>query len=308
MQPTITYLYHKRHLKTKLNYFGKTIQNPKTYKGSGLHWTRHLAKHGRDVETIQIWEFTDIEECSKFALEFSQSNDIVNSKLWANVVPEDGKMGGRTTANFTKEQLELQSERRKVAALKDWETRDRTAVQQQGKLSWENKTEEERAKSIQKLLDGRKLPDGTYKKYTDLKEKYANADKIICTHCKFVGVNVSGMKRHHFDNCKLVKPIVKDIICPHCNFAGSSVVNMKRYHFDNCKLVNSDNVLKCPHCGKDEMTLHRTTLIGWHFDKCQVKMKNTISNSVCPHCNISGQTEFDMRKYHFDKCKLKLIC
>jgi hypothetical protein len=31
----ITYLYHKRHKQTGLNYFGKTIRDPYVYRGSG---------------------------------------------------------------------------------------------------------------------------------------------------------------------------------------------------------------------------------------------------------------------------------
>lgn len=84
------YLYHKRHRDTKLNYFGKTIRDPYTYNGSGLYWQRHLKNHGINIETIQVWEFTDIEECKKFALEFSIKNNIVESTEWANLVLENG--------------------------------------------------------------------------------------------------------------------------------------------------------------------------------------------------------------------------
>lgn len=91
----ITYLYVKQHKTTGLKYFGKTTNSdPYNYKGSGLYWSSHLAVHGQDVETLQVWEFTDLDKCEEFALEFSKTNDIVSSPLWANIKEENGRDGG----------------------------------------------------------------------------------------------------------------------------------------------------------------------------------------------------------------------
>lgn len=89
----ITYLYHKRHLTTGLNYFGKTIRDPYKYTGSGIYWKRHLAQHGNHVETVQVWEFTNLDDCKHFAINFSTTNNIVESKDWANFVIENGVDG-----------------------------------------------------------------------------------------------------------------------------------------------------------------------------------------------------------------------
>lgn len=95
-----TFLYVKQHKKTKLKYFGKTIRNPYTYKGSGLYWRRHIKQHGAaDVETIEVWEFTDPNECEKFALQYSKNNNIVESTEWANLVDENG-LDGQTPGLF----------------------------------------------------------------------------------------------------------------------------------------------------------------------------------------------------------------
>ena len=85
----IIYLYHKRHKKTNLNYFGKTVKNPHTYNGSGVRWLHHLKKYGKNIETVQVWEFDNLEKCSAFALEFSKKHNIVESNDWANLVLED---------------------------------------------------------------------------------------------------------------------------------------------------------------------------------------------------------------------------
>lgn len=89
-------LYIKRHKSTGLKYFGKTTKNPFDYLGSGLYWQRHLKTHGFDVETVAVYSFTNIEECRRFALEFSDCNNIVGSKEWANLKPENGVDGGTT--------------------------------------------------------------------------------------------------------------------------------------------------------------------------------------------------------------------
>jgi hypothetical protein len=91
-----TWLYLKQHNITGLKYFGKTIQDPEKYLGSGIVWTRHLKKHGRDIATIWSKLFTDKDELTQFALQYSKEHNIVESKDYANLKPEDGLMGGDT--------------------------------------------------------------------------------------------------------------------------------------------------------------------------------------------------------------------
>jgi hypothetical protein len=93
---TPTYLYLKQHNKTGLKYFGKTIKDPNKYKGSGVYWNRHLDLHGDDVATVWIKLFTDEQELTSFALEYSKNNNIVESNEYANLKLEDGLMGGDT--------------------------------------------------------------------------------------------------------------------------------------------------------------------------------------------------------------------
>ena len=88
------YLYVKQHKITGLKYFGMTsTRDPYVYLGSGKYWRRHLKVYGKEIDTISVWEFTDPVLCEKFALDFSQKNNIVESKEWANLRPENGKDG-----------------------------------------------------------------------------------------------------------------------------------------------------------------------------------------------------------------------
>lgn len=97
------YLYVKTHLKTGLKYFGKTTKNPKNYKGSGKYWKAHLRKHGNFVKTEIINIFEDEKECTNFALQFSENNNIVESKEWANLIDENG-LDGAPKGNILKEE------------------------------------------------------------------------------------------------------------------------------------------------------------------------------------------------------------
>lgn len=93
-------LYVKTHRVTGLKYFGKTTKDdPYSYKGSGKHWRRHLIKHGYDVETEIVSVFENVDEATKFALQFSEENNIVNSKEWANLIPENALDGGHVGPN-----------------------------------------------------------------------------------------------------------------------------------------------------------------------------------------------------------------
>jgi hypothetical protein len=91
----IIYLYIKEHASTGLRYFGKTTKkNPFNYNGSGYYWKKHIKKHGTNkIKTIDVWGFDDINLCTQFALKFSHDNNIVESKDWANLKPENGLDG-----------------------------------------------------------------------------------------------------------------------------------------------------------------------------------------------------------------------
>ena len=90
-----TFLYIKQHKITGLLYFGKTTKNPEKYHGSGVYWKRHLKKHGHQIETLWYCLFNDQNLCTEFAVSFSEQEDIVHSKLWANAIIENGLDGAQ---------------------------------------------------------------------------------------------------------------------------------------------------------------------------------------------------------------------
>ena len=90
-----TALYVKTHQKTGLKYFGKTtcLDRIHSYKGSGIHWKRHLKVHGNNytTELLGIWQ--NKERIVEYAKKFCEKHDIVNSKEWANMIVEEGLQG-----------------------------------------------------------------------------------------------------------------------------------------------------------------------------------------------------------------------
>jgi hypothetical protein len=86
----IYYLYVKTHKITGLKYLGHTKQNPFFYRGSGKLWKKHIAEFGYTV-TTEILLKTECMHCLReTGLFFSRIFDIVKSKDWANLIPEQG--------------------------------------------------------------------------------------------------------------------------------------------------------------------------------------------------------------------------
>ena len=88
------YLYVKTHNQTGLKYLGKTISSdPHLYQGSGTVWKRHIKKHGYDVTTEILLETTDTNTLKEAGIYYSNLWNIVESKEFANIVPEMGDGG-----------------------------------------------------------------------------------------------------------------------------------------------------------------------------------------------------------------------
>ena len=129
-----TYLYIKQHNVTGLKYFGKTAKkDPVAYKGSGIHWQRHIKLHGNDVTTLWFQLFTDETSIKEFALNFSEVNNIVDSTEWANLKPEDGLEGGskkgRILSESTRQKLSIAGKGRIVTE----ETKQKISIAHTGK-------------------------------------------------------------------------------------------------------------------------------------------------------------------------------
>lgn len=87
-------IYHlmvKTHRITGLKYLCQTARkNPHKYKGSGLYWKRHLKVHGADFDTHIILKCYTKSAIREWGLYYSKLWSVVESKQWANMIPETG--------------------------------------------------------------------------------------------------------------------------------------------------------------------------------------------------------------------------
>lgn len=93
MDFTPTHLYIKRHDASGLLYFGKTVEDPYIYPGSGMVWCRVLKKDRGPVSTLWTERFENRALIVEFAEFFSDFFDIVEDKKWANLTRENGLDG-----------------------------------------------------------------------------------------------------------------------------------------------------------------------------------------------------------------------
>jgi hypothetical protein len=143
----LKHLYVKYHPIKNLLYFGTTEEsNPIIYLGSGKHWKRHLKKYGKElVQTLCIWTFNYQSDLTRFALEFSEDNDIVASKIWANEIIENGLSG---IPKGTKRSIEY---RKKCSAAAIKREQNKTSEQRtiwRKNITPEQKAEESKNKRI----------------------------------------------------------------------------------------------------------------------------------------------------------------
>jgi hypothetical protein len=198
------YLYHKRHKITGINYFGKTQQDPYLYDGSGIYWLKHLIKHGSHVETITVWEFNNVDECSSFALDFSNKYNIVKSAEWANLCPEDGLMGGNKFIHMSENRLEEIKKLRIETATKNWENRDKNEFSKTIANVWANRSDEKMKIISENIRNGmiKRTPEEKLETLNRRQKTLKDSVILTCIHCDYKSNSKCNMTRYHFDNCK----------------------------------------------------------------------------------------------------------
>ena len=200
-----TYLYIKQHSVTGLKYFGKTAKyDPLKYLGSGKHWKSHIKKHGT-MHVVTLWYqlFDDKSLLTEFALLFSDHWDIVKSKEWANLIPENGIDGGVKGYPHS-----AQHNANVSAALKGISTGP-CSDERKSKISAATKgvpkpprTLEHNANiSLAKKGKKQKPQSTEHNAAISAGKKGKKQPKVKCIYCNVYG-GISPMNRYHFDKCK----------------------------------------------------------------------------------------------------------
>jgi hypothetical protein len=240
------FLYIKQHVLTKKLYFGKTTNSdPTKYKGSGLHWSRHLKVHGSEVDTLWFCLFTSQEDCTNFALSFSEQENIVGSKDWLNMKPENGLDGtpkGTKLSIETRKKISLAN----IGKTLSGETRAKISKQVSGRnLSDDHKkklsmialnlTPEKRANQIEST----KIKSDETKqkmKTAALNRDLLHNKKIGAAH---LGIHKSEMQKHLISESLKAIPKIK---CKYCQTICSPS-NIKRWHDSKCRKKSTEGAL-----------------------------------------------------------------
>jgi hypothetical protein len=161
-------LYKKTHRVTGLQYLGYTSKDPYTYLGSGHYWTRHLVKHGNEIDTeilLQTFSNEEIKEMGKY---YSNLWNVVESKEWANLKEETGTGGAMSLEGRKKVSQKM------IGRPKSKEWRENHSKIMTGKQhSAEAKINHSNAMSGEKNgMWGRTHTDETKKKLADIPKTY----------------------------------------------------------------------------------------------------------------------------------------
>ncbi len=224
---TPTYLYIKQHSITKKKYFGKTTNlDPYTYNGSGVYWSRHINKHGKE-HIVTLWVSGLYYDTSivEVALKFSVDNDIVKSKEWANMEPENGLNGaapGRKCSEETKAKQSAVQTGKKHKPHKQHKPRS-----DKGKpKSEEHKANMRKPRSEEAKVNMRKSEETKANMRTPKPEGFGAK----------VSAAQTGKKHKPHKQHKDKGEAQKQVTCHHCGKTGGENV-MKRWHFDKCKIL-----------------------------------------------------------------------
>lgn len=239
-----TWLYVKSCDHCGLRYFGKTVKaDPVAYKGSGVEWRQHLKKYAASHTTDWKRLFKKSEVCKRFAIKFSIDNDIIASKLWANLCIENGVDVGSRGMVMTIEQRERVSlahiGNRHTKEAKEKISRNNAARRPEvaAKISASNKgqTRTEEQRRLMSLCHPRGMLG---KQTTDLAKKRISAALTGRVFSDEHKANISAAKRGKISPAHLaaLRRPRKAYTCPHCGLEGRGS-NMKRYHFDNCSVI-----------------------------------------------------------------------
>lgn len=202
------YLYVKTHNITGLKYLGKTTQDPYTYKGSGKRWLNHLKKHGNDVTTEIVGQFTTIEELQQISIPLSEKFNIVDSNQWANLRPESGDGGdtsqyidysklnrGKGQSYEQRYGIDKANELKQLRSKKLSETRKGKTYEQIYGLEEGKKMREHRSKQQSKLNEGRTHSDSAKDK---IRQKALGRTQLRCSCivCK-CEISINNITNHY---------------------------------------------------------------------------------------------------------------
>ena len=284
-------LYIATHNKTGTKYFGKTrlwftqesLQG--NYHGSGKHWNNHKNKHGKKDVTMEIYKICSLNESDEdyvfpIALKFSEENDIVKSKEWANEKFENGLDGnppgeahpmyGKKHSQESKDKISESCKgrsptgetRKKLSDLAKFRIRENG-----GHLGEKNpmfgKKHSEKTKEKMCVIASNRSPETKEKMSKAIKE--SKKDSVPYNKGK------TGLHKHSDATKEKMSKDRKGRVTSEEAKEKISKANTGKKRTEECKKRMSDSHknkprVECPHCGKIGS---QSNMTRWHFNNCK---------------------------------------
>lgn len=200
------YILLKEHNTTGLKYLCRHVTKYEhycyTYKGSGIYWNRHLAKHGEDFSTTILAACDTEQESIEVGLHYSNLWNVVESKEFANLVPEAGQ-GGAEVAKHRKKhgnRFGYEQEPNRYIGEDNYAKRPEVRAKLSAALKGREFSDEHRRK-LSESCKGRKPWNKGKPNPHARTDHMNNMPPVECPHCGKIGAK-GAMVRFHFDNCK----------------------------------------------------------------------------------------------------------
>ena len=291
MEDKVT-LYIATHNITGKKYFGKTCRwftkedLQKNYHGSGKHWNNHKKKHTDDV-TMEIYKICSLNEADKdyvvpIALKFSEENNIVKDKAWANEKFENGLDGnpagkthpmyGKTHSQDSKDKIRESSTGRTPTT----ETRKKIsdAVKNAIKNNGGNIGEKNPMygkKHSQETKD--KISKASSNVSQETKDKRSKSLKESNKGKTPYNKGKTGLYKHTDEAKEKMSKDRKGRVTSQESKDKISEANKGKTRTEECKkrmgdLQKNKPRVVCPHC---EKIGSQNNMTRWHFDNCKKK-------------------------------------
>ena len=300
-----TRLYIKKHSKTGLLYFGKSIrEDVEQYRGSGVRWNNHLEVHGKyQVETIWVSDwFTDPHDIEEFALFFSEEHDIVNNDAWANLIPEDGLSGGRMTDEIIKSAKEKEMQTKSTNEWASTVLLERNRKDSETKLNplWK---ETIGAAAMRKQLETKSNPE-----WQETIGKEARRKQKETTNDPEWRLNQSNIIKQVRND-----PVWKETVGKEANrklietlrdtewkeTIGKEAI-LKRKETISDPSWKENNTVECEFCNKK---VDKANYTKWHGNRCKLNPNRNNDDIVtCTHCHKT-MNKIKIKKHESICCK-----
>lgn len=305
----------KTHKETGLRYLCVTNKEDyEKYSGSGVYWSKHLAKHGCDLITQVIYESEEKDEHFRnVCLFYSSLYNVISSDQWANLVAENGN-----TARYSKPSSVETLRKQRDSIISFWNSdasnEVRNALSDSAKSYWKDvqhrkkrlksmraaqtaEVNQRKSKTLKAMhenmsFDEKKLYGKCISKRRlamSEESKQKRADKIR----ESLAVSVS--HREHVARMKQERKSGGNPAAKKVHWKGETFLTKKEF----CVMIKERGL---PYNRCMEM-LDDPAIEDCYVDS-QAPKKTPIT---CPYCGKvgNGRKHSSMKRYHFDNCKFK---